>query len=168
MKKITIFLYVIVFVLFLMGLDYVCVRFIKTTPFLAIKNKLDGENKYYKSLLYDVYYCTMEDGSFERIMLKPNTDYKCREIFYNDFEIIYEDKDTYDPSVEEVEIFYEDEDYTCTFKGNRSDKVFLKYNNGDYINIKNALRRNDVNIETLIEKGINCDRKALDNEVNKK
>ena len=163
MKKIATFLYIIVFLIFLIALDYISVRFLKSKPFLAVKS-IDGINLKYDSLLYDVHYCIIEDGSFERTMTVPNEEFECRKIIDGDIVIVYEDIEEYDPNNPIIETFYEDDEYICTFKGNRSDKVFLKYNNGDYTNIKNALRRGEVSVPTLISKGINCEKKEKNNE----
>lgn len=156
MKQVTIFLYMIVFIFLALALDYVSVRLLESKPFLSYK-VVDGDNEIYRGVIYKVYYCKDASGAFIRSFKNINNDYACpvvkKTIKQEDYKIIYEVDNL------ETDDTLETEYYICTFKGTTLDKVFLKYTDGNYLNINTVINRKMVTIESLINHGVSCEAK---------
>lgn len=138
--------------------DVILVKSFKSRPIFAIKNATywDGGSSEYIGIGYKVIKCNTLNGDksihlgFYNLSVSKVCNNDPIDIDYNDYEIV----DETEVCAEALEEIYRDDDNIYYLSCIKSSTLFLKYNNGDKITIKDALNNNKVTFEELLEKGL--------------
>lgn len=131
-------------------LDIESVRNLVNNIFLGEKNKIDRKSLFkIFSIIFIVFMVFLVAVA---IRTKLYTDIVINKGYFNTdmFEIVDESESCDDA----LEYLYEDEDNIYYLPCIKSDKVFLKYPDGKMLTLKDALIRNDISIEDVIEKNL--------------
>lgn len=143
MKKIKIWIIVVIIILSMFALDIVCI-YTLNRPLFVVQN--DGKNVY-RGLIYDTYNCA--EYSSPQIKFK-GTKFSCLDVEISNYQIIDKTKETTNYlCAEALESFYKDKRYTYYWNCMKDKYVVVRYEDGTEEKVSDALVRNKITIDDL-------------------
>ena len=146
MKKFLISIFSIISIIIILIIIDIVSIFTINKPLFALKEDKGNYIVYY-GLLYNTYTCQ----SFTINQIKPKWQkYDCSLNLIPTYKIMDYDG----PCAESLENIYSDEEYDYYLSCIKSDKIKIKFSNGNEYTLKEVLDKNILSIEDLIDKGL--------------